>query len=576
MHRAWLVVGLLIGVVASPAAALGAGTHEGGVEHLVAQDQQPMVVIEYVVQQAPEEDGAVVTATVQIPDTVSRLQLALPADAEVRAVDGFTDDRNDAEWNWDERTANPSITYRISASQNGDDYIDGDGWGIISNDAVGVIANWWYTGESPGFDEKMRFTGNQSSVAGDAMTYFGPYETNSSGPFRLVVPAAADPSVDRDTVFTALRSARNSLTIGARHDDILILVAPSRHVNRSYVPLAGTSEMVVHADSRVNSSNNHWLHEYVHTRQTYETTDQMAWFDEGSADYLAASLAFRQGRARFDAFNAMVAKDRYRSIDLTRPDSWPDENVEYVKGRRVVAALDVRIRVHTDGEKSIQDVLARLNRHGGEVDRAAFHDVVAAVGNESIATSADEWMTGEAPTVPATPLAYVDDPSVDHDGDNLSTAAEVANGSEPFMTDADHDDLDDRRESELGTDPASSDTDGDGLSDGREVEVGADPTDRDTDDDGLGDGEENQTGLDPTDSDTDDDGLGDGQEATISGRNPSVSDATATPTPEYSPDDGRETTETVDRETTPGWKPAVFPLLLTMVGLLLTTRRLLN
>lgn len=124
----------------------------------------------------------------------------------------------------------------------------------------------------------------------------------------------------------------------------------------------------------------------------------------------------------------------------------------------------------------------------------------------------------------------------DTDGDGVDDGAEIARGTDPLESDTDDDGLNDSVEATYGTDATVNDTDGDGLLDGKEVndyetnpkdadsdddglddseeinEYDTDPNDADTDDDGLDDGDEISEGADPRDTDTDDDGLQDGEE----------------------------------------------------------------
>ena len=141
-----------------------------------------------------------------------------------------------------------------------------------------------------------------------------------------------------------------------------------------------------------------------------------------------------------------------------------------------------------------------------------------------------------------------DNADIDDDGDGISDADEINDGTDPLDPDTDDDGLNDGDEADEGTDPTNPDTDGDGspdgdddfpldatedtdtdgdgtgdnadtdddgdgVSDADEVADGTDPLDSDTDDDGASDGEEATDGTDPLDPDTDDDGLNDGDEA---------------------------------------------------------------
>ncbi|WP_049907366.1 VWA domain-containing protein [Halovivax asiaticus] len=82
----------------------------------------------------------------------------------------------------------------------------------------------------------------------------------------------------------------------------------------------------------------------------------------------------------------------------------------------------------------------------------------------------------------------------DYDGDGLTNAEEVNNGTRLDLVDTDDDGLpDDEELRDYGTDPLNPDTDDDGLPDGEEIELGPDPLDPDTTGDGTLDGNESYT-----------------------------------------------------------------------------------
>ena len=104
-----------------------------------------------------------------------------------------------------------------------------------------------------------------------------------------------------------------------------------------------------------------------------------------------------------------------------------------------------------------------------------------------------------------------DDAALDPDGDGLSNAEELAQGTSPKNADSDYDGLADGVEVEVfGTAPTSYDTDADGLADGAEILKGSDPHLADSDGDGLSDAAEIGAGLDPVVADAAEDPDGDG------------------------------------------------------------------
>jgi hypothetical protein len=180
-------------------------------------------------------------------------------------------------------------------------------------------------------------------------------------------------------------------------------------------------------------------------------------------------------------------------------------------------AFDVVI----NGSVELED-FAPVIQQGG-LDFAAMHGVV--VTHEFTAASntlavlldgtgiTDESFPDHNPILSGFTLERLS-PIVDSDEDGLPDEWEFryfGNLDQGPEDDPDGDGLSNADELEQGTDPNNPDTDGDGLSDGDEIHVyGTDPLNRDTDGDGLLDGEEvNVHGTDPAKADTDDDGFND-------------------------------------------------------------------
>lgn len=166
-------------------------------------------------------------------------------------------------------------------------------------------------------------------------------------------------------------------------------------------------------------------HEAVHQQaQAYRPDSATDWTIEGGASYYESLLLLQNG---FYPFEKFVRETTPRDVDtdsrLSEPDSWADRETPYSLGANVIAYIDREIRAVTDGERTFEAVLRRMNDYDGTLTHEAFLDIVAAVGNRDIASDVDRYVTTEerAPA-PSNPYAYTD-PTIDSE---LSFTADSA------------------------------------------------------------------------------------------------------------------------------------------------------
>jgi hypothetical protein len=374
----------------------------------------------------------------------------------------------------------------------------------------------------------------------------------------VVVPSNQTQSVDTNRVLNRLGEASRRLNVGYRDQKLNVFV-PTDPIREGGFALFSPdtsipNDLWVHADS-TNSSI--VFSEYVHTRQAFDTDEEMDWIVEAMDGYYSAALAREVGLEGSNFTDEVRADAReWEDTDLTDPTH--NFSADYDKGARVLASVDAYIRRVTDGERTLEHVWARMNAHDSTVDYEAFTRIVERVAGQSF----DPWLersleTADLPRVPENSSLYtVEDDPIDLDGDGLSMAEERDAGTDPLETDTDDDGLGDRAELTNGTDPTVADTDrdgldddveragptnatvadtdGDGLVDGREVDHVTNATVADTDGDGLVDGREVGHATNATVADTDGDGLSDGRELELG------TNATAADTDSDGLDDGRE------------------------------------
>jgi hypothetical protein len=402
----------LLLVCASPAAL--------GVESEAAQQVgvggDSTIDVRYTVAREPAQTGRVrVTATIERPQHVAGLSVRTPAGTTVRRADGLSPDGD--RWRVD-GAGTARLTYTVPVGLEttfGQRTADTADWTLLARQEVSLRGRWrWHVGPRPTWNESLALAPGQRGVAGATAAYIGPHETATAtvdgDRLTLVVPAAADLRPNRTAVLDSISHAKRASTAGRDHDHVRVFVAPNALASGGYAPSNGEPDVIVNAGEPVRSPLNVWVHEYRHTRQTFEPTPAMKWLEEGSADYHTAALTHAAGGIDRDRFRNRVTTERYETADLTRPDSWDGPGPQYHKGTRVVAAIDARLRDATGGRRTFEAVLDRLMRQDDRVTLALFAETVSSVAGADLDAFVREAVTGDAPSVPVDGLADRDRP----------------------------------------------------------------------------------------------------------------------------------------------------------------------
>jgi len=356
----------------------------------------------------PDRPGVVrATLTPSIPEGVTRLTLYLPG--EVTAVT----DRNgfervgERQYEWT-GGADPSLTTRVAVnrSASGSRIGDGDGyafvdtgrWALVRVPSVGV---GWSERAGTAASVVRTASVDGAGATGGEIAYLGPVEeyerSAAGGSVTLAVPERASLAAEPSTVLDAMAAGAAALRIGDRDEAVFVVAAPQGEVEWGVRGLqTGPDDAWVGADEPVDSADNVWLHEYVHTRQEFETTESGRWLTEASADYFAALLTLEQGRVDYAAFRDQLSigtRSTHRDAVLSEPATWEGRGSNYRKGALVLGEIDRRLRLATDGERDLASVFAELNRADEPVSTAAF---VESVGGDALRAAAERLTTTEA------------------------------------------------------------------------------------------------------------------------------------------------------------------------------------
>jgi len=349
----------------------------------------------------PDEPGTYeVTHEYSLPDNAALLEFTLPEGAAANDVDGFVQ-RDDRSYEWDGRTAAPSVTYRLNANRSVDGtgpidaagryvFVDVGDWALVSQPRVSH--RWGWRGERIGLESEMT---TDQGVTSDVIAYLGEYEKETheahDQEFKLVIPEAASLEEEPDELFESLGDASDTLRVGERDEQVFMVAAPTGNVDWGVRGLqTGPADLWVRDFERLDEAANVWVHEYVHTRQGYTSASDFRWFTEATATYYAALLTLEQDRIGFDEFADELAigeRPRFSQSVLTDPTSWATA-ADYRLGALVTGVIDKDIRNETGGEQSFDEVFRQMNAKDGVVSASDFEDSIAQVASSDTAAAA--------------------------------------------------------------------------------------------------------------------------------------------------------------------------------------------
>ncbi|MFC7045919.1 hypothetical protein ACFQH6_11305 [Halobacteriaceae archaeon GCM10025711] len=416
-----LLVALLVALAMVSAASAAAGPssvadtqHATGTSVPATADRT--IVRTTTLSLTPDQPGSVdVTVDFDVPSNVKTVEIELPLAADVDTRNGFTR-VEDHRYKWERGEGAPALTFVLPANRTSPgrrtfaDAPDGSGytfadpgpWAIVP--VPSLYTRWvWAGGGTVSLDKHVAVDGE--GITGGDIAYLGAYEsanrTVAGQTLTLVVPEAASMHDSPETVLSSLAFAAERFDVGGRDDEVLAIAAPTGTVDWGVGGVQyGAADFWVRDTSPVASPDNIWLHEYVHTRQTFRghTTIRTEWLSEATAEYYAALLTLQHGDIDYDAFRSHLSlgSDRpYADAVLADPFTW-HAAADYYKGALVYAALDREVRTATGTRHTAAEVFARLNDRNGTITNREFLATVTAVGGEESKQFAERFIATEA------------------------------------------------------------------------------------------------------------------------------------------------------------------------------------
>lgn len=355
----------------------------------------------------PERPGEIqVTHVFEIPGSVESLETSVPEAANVTRGTGFAPSTGGYEWNGN--TSRPRITYTVpvneTVSQVGPEgaagrylLVDAGEWALVRRPDLSV--QWSWSGPEPvGLDRETTVAG--VGYAGEQFVYLGAVDTRTrtahGQTFTLVVPHRATMAESPDAVLDALADSSDRLRVGDRDERVTVFVAPTTSVEWGVRGLQyGDTDAWVRDVEPLGGPDNTWIHEYVHTRQSFRTATSGQWLPEATATYYAALLTLERDETDFAGFRSFIARGArppQAGAVLVEPRTW-DNAANYWKGALVTAAIDRQIRLATNDTRSFGTVFSRLNAYPNPVDWRVTLELAERVGGDSVDQFAGTYIT---------------------------------------------------------------------------------------------------------------------------------------------------------------------------------------
>lgn len=348
----------------------------------------------------------------RVPDSVTELEIELERGATVESTTGF-ERTGERTLEWTGTTDEPTVRYTMPADRTGAQgagatgegysFVDTGEWAVVPVPDVAISLRR----TDPVGIEKTVHVDGPGATGGD-IAFFGAVtereRTVDGERFRLAVPEAATLEESPDAILSALADASDRLEVGARPDETFVVAAPDTVDWGPRGIQYGASDAWVVADEPLDSPNPAWLHEYVHVRQRFAntadgTTTETEWVVEGQADYHAGLLALEAGYTDFEQFSRLLERGTespYADGALADPATWDHERTDYVKGALVAGEIDRQLRVATDGDRTLSDVVRELNADDDEVTEADLLGSIEAYGGTAVRTDAERYTRTDA------------------------------------------------------------------------------------------------------------------------------------------------------------------------------------
>jgi hypothetical protein len=227
-------------------------------------------------------------------------------------------------------------------------------------------------------------------------------ETTQLGCQTLVLYTTQGLGIDSERVLTSLRKSASRYEPGQRYRTVRLVISPWNMTTNT--GFARGNYSIVSATTRSERLlTTTVVHEYIHTRQINDYGSGVEWMREAVAEYYGARLEYEAGVMSVPEYGRFLTQSA-ADAEWGGPFSAQTNPNHYRRGAVTLSALDAAIRNATDGKKTLQDVILRLeNRSRPILTQRDLKESIATVTNDSLSGWVDRHVANGTAVDAATP-----------------------------------------------------------------------------------------------------------------------------------------------------------------------------
>lgn len=426
--RAVVQVVLSIVLVSSVLAGTGVGMAADSTtnKNLATSSDAPDTAV--VVERIENTSNAQFTVTIQM-DNVEKYQMAVSRHGNVVSTSGAKNISDEYDfpgkvYEWDGESDEMQIVMQKPSMKKEGDFLATDEWWFGKTPHV---RGYWYmegdtesstklllgsTTRTNGSDTGDVSTENEHAVVGGYYTAIGALSTTTvevpESKTTLEFVSVGETSFESKEEFARQVGESQPYLKGTHPRTAQFFVMPSDAVPLKGETAPSARQAWVSEDAEISNPANLWLHEYIHIQQDgFILKGDMLWLREAVTTYQTAVLSAQIGDADPDKAYYQVSRDGHEDVVLADYETWKGTTAPYVKGSRVVFALDSRIRDASDGEYSLLDVMEQVQSEEEHIRYNMFREWVVNVSDEETGVWMDSVVKERTQAdVPAELLAF--------------------------------------------------------------------------------------------------------------------------------------------------------------------------